>query len=77
MNSQTLSDDQKLLLYSYSSIYKTIKRDIEMLLQKSRDFGQERMAIMDLNLWLNVKLQILSAIDILHMVRVEKKFGML
>ena len=40
---------------------------IEMLLQESRDFGEKGQGIMDLSLWLNVKLQILSAIDIRHM----------
>ena len=42
---------------------------IEMLLQKSRDFGEKDQVIMDLNPWLNIKLQILSAIDIRHTVR--------
>ena len=42
---------------------------LEMLLQKSKDFGEKDQDIMDLSLWLNIKLQIRSPIDIWEIVR--------
>ena len=70
MNSQTLSDDQKLLaIHIVIQVFIKPSNDYyRNAVTKIQRFWRRRSAIMDLNLWLNVKLQILSAIDILHMV---------
>ena len=72
MNPQTLSDDQKLLaIHIVIQVFIKPSNDYyRNAVTKIQRFWRKRnQAIMDLNLWLNVKLQILSAIDILHMVR--------
>ena len=71
MNPQTLSDDQKLLaIHIVIQVFIKPSNDYyRNAVTKIQRFWRRRNGYYGFKPLLNVKLQILSAIDILHMVR--------